>query len=311
MLLAYELRKKIEYAWYNKPMFKRISIIINPAAGQEEPILTYLNTAFHKTAIEWSVFITKKSGDAAQFAKESAESGADVVAVYGGDGTVVEVAQALMHSPTPVAIIPGGTANIMAKELGISTTTQEAIELLKEGNTIKQVDMGLCNGTPFLVRINLGFLAEMITDTDRAMKDRLGQVAYSISAIKTMRQSSLTKYQIEVDQKKIEVEGYALVIANSGNIGLENISFIPEISVTDGLLDLLVVTQLSPGAVVGAVAKTLTQNTPKIYDSWQGKEIIVTVPPEQKALLDDRVYKEVVIKAQIVPKALSIVVPEL
>ena len=74
--------------------------------------------------IEWEISLTQKSGDAERFARQAAENGADIVAAYGGDGTVMEVARGIMGLDTPLAIFPGGTANLMAVELGIPKNLQ-------------------------------------------------------------------------------------------------------------------------------------------------------------------------------------------
>ncbi len=101
-------------------MGKRVRVIINPAAGQDEPVLGILNSVFHPAGVEWDVAITLKAGDAKRFAQQAVEEGIEVVAVYGGDGTVAEVASGLIGSEVPLAIFPGGTANVMSVELGIS-----------------------------------------------------------------------------------------------------------------------------------------------------------------------------------------------
>ena len=92
-------------------MSKRVQVIINPTAGQDQAILGILNQVFHDAGFAWDVSITNKAGDARRFARAAALAGIDVVAAYGGDGTVMEVASGLIGSTVPLAIFPGGTAN--------------------------------------------------------------------------------------------------------------------------------------------------------------------------------------------------------
>src|SRR5258708_7560736 len=68
--------------------FKHIHVIINPAAGREEPVLSTLNKIFSVAEVDWDVFITKKAGDARKYAQQAVQEGVDAVGVYGGDGTV-------------------------------------------------------------------------------------------------------------------------------------------------------------------------------------------------------------------------------
>ena len=77
-------------------MTKRIHVVINPASGQDQYILNTINRVFHEAGIAWEVSITQKSGDASRFAAKAAVEGVDVVAAYGGDGSVMEVAEGLM-----------------------------------------------------------------------------------------------------------------------------------------------------------------------------------------------------------------------
>jgi diacylglycerol kinase family enzyme len=95
-------------------MAKKIHIIINPASGPPQPILNQLNDVFHPAGVEWGVSLTQKSGDATRYARQAITDGAEVVGSYGGDGTVMEVAQAVQGGQVPMAILPGGTANLSA-----------------------------------------------------------------------------------------------------------------------------------------------------------------------------------------------------
>ena len=112
---------------------KTIHIIINPASGRTEPILSIINSAMKEAGIHWDISVTKEKGDGLQLAKAAVKQGADVVCVYGGDGTVMEVMSGLMGSEVPLAILPGGSANIMASELNIPQDLKEACKLICEG----------------------------------------------------------------------------------------------------------------------------------------------------------------------------------
>ena len=76
--------------------YKKVHVIINPAAGKYEPILNTINKVFHKYEIDWQVSITKKFGDATRLAKQAIAAGVDLVAGYGGDGTQMEIANAVI-----------------------------------------------------------------------------------------------------------------------------------------------------------------------------------------------------------------------
>lgn len=94
--------------------YKSVHVVINPAAGHDEPILNVLNHVFHPAGVVWDISLTQKTGDATHLAAEAAASGVDMVAAYGGDGTQMEVANGLLGSGIPLAILPGGSGNARA-----------------------------------------------------------------------------------------------------------------------------------------------------------------------------------------------------
>ena len=181
--------------------FKKLQVIINPAAGVGRPILQALNSGFKDSGIEWDVSITHKAGDAERLAKQAVEDGADIVGVHGGDGSVMEVASALRGTTTPLAIFPGGTANVMSVELGIPNTDLDAsIDFIAKGNyTTRLIDMGWVNDRLFLLRVGIGLEADMMKSADQEIKNRFGLLAYAFSALNEMRNLMPTFYRVRVD----------------------------------------------------------------------------------------------------------------
>ena len=111
--------------------YKKIHVVVNPASGKNEPILNVLNDVFHQyDDVEWSISITKKFGDATDQAREVAQNGADLVAGYGGDGTQHEIANGIMGTTAVMGVLPGGTGNGFATELGTPKELKPAVELL-------------------------------------------------------------------------------------------------------------------------------------------------------------------------------------
>jgi diacylglycerol kinase (ATP) len=294
---------------------RKLRIIINPAAGQNTPILAQLNEVLGKE-VDWDIVLTHKAGDAMRAATELVGN-CDLIAVYGGDGTVMEVAQALYQKPTPMAIIPGGTANVMAKELGIPMDTIEALKLLKaEQPTIKQVDMGLINDQPFLIRINLGIIADIVHDTTREAKGSLGQLAYSASAVSNLTDQKSYQFELEINGSKQTLEGVALVVANSGNVGIPGISLMQDIDVSDGQLDVVLVRSSDITALLDIATTALfkTDYSREHMLHWEVQELKLRVAPQPVIIRDDRELKlpetgSSEIKIRIAPKAINILVP--
>lgn len=110
---------------------KHIQFIINPASSKAEPILSLIYEALKDSKTDWDISLTKKKVDAGGMAKKLIGK-TDLIVVYGGDGCVTSVAAALHGTKTPMAIIPGGTANVMAKELGVPADTKGALAVLHQ-----------------------------------------------------------------------------------------------------------------------------------------------------------------------------------
>ena len=290
--------------------FKKILIIINPASGHEEPILSYLNTVFKDSEIDWEVSVTKAEGDSTSIAREYVGK-VDVIAVYGGDGSIAEVAKVLYGSDTPLAIIPGGTANVMSKELGIPQNSLAAIELLK-GDTAKilHMDIASANDELFFIRVNVGIMADMVLEASREMKDKVGRLAYGIAAIQTLIKSDVDQYQLTIDGEKISKEGVALTVTNCGNIGIGDYSFLPDISIRDGFLDVILLHEANLMSVLRVAGATFFKTDSEILEHWKCKEVKIEFDKTHRFVLDDCERHADSIYIKVIPGALKVVVPK-
>lgn len=307
--------------------FERVHVVINPAAGQEEPILSIINSVFRGAGVDYDVSITKAAGDATLQARQAAEGGADVVAAYGGDGTVAEVASGLIGTNVPLAILPGGTANAMSSELNIPQTSRAAAELIcAENILVRKVDMGsLYVNTPelgdhwrnFILRVGVGFEAAMVEKAGRELKDRFGNFAYLWAAMQNLIQPQVGRYQLVIDGQEIETEGLTCIIANSGNMAQRNLSLIPGIDISDGLLDVIVIqpaglrmfTDLI-GSITGLINVDASDAEGKrAVQWWQAKEVRLVSTPAQSVQLDGEVLGTPAVSARVLPQAIRVITP--
>jgi YegS/Rv2252/BmrU family lipid kinase len=292
------------------PSFKRIHVIANPAAGQDRPFLNVLNKAFQDAQIDWDIFVTKAAGDAERLARDAVEAGADVVAAYGGDGTVAEVANGLRGSGVPLAILPGGTANVMSVELGIPGDLPGAVSLICGGGAVRAVDMGRIDDRYFMLRNTIGFTAEMTKNTDREAKNRLGSLAYLISYLREIPNIQPVKFHLTVDGEKIDIEGAGCIVANSVNLGVSGMVLAKAVDVSDGLLDVLVVQQANIGALLELAANAVGLSESLDRNHWQGRDITVESEPSQTVECDGEIINPTPLRAQVVPDAITVVVPK-
>ncbi len=292
------------------PRFKRVHVIINPAAGRDRPILKTLNTVFNDMNIDWDAFVTKREGDAERLAREAVEAGVDAVAAYGGDGTVLEVASGLRGSEVPLCILPGGTGNVISIELGIPAELEAAAALLGHDTTeIRALDMGDAGGHLFF-HLGIGIEGEMIKGADRKSKDSSGLFAYIMSALGTLRDVPTAHYKITLDGQHYETEGVNCMITNFGSVGIGGLKLSHAIDITDGLFDVIVVRRADLRTALSAAANAIASG--EIADpmlQWQGREVLIEVDPPQTVTRDGELLEIDSIHAKVVPGAIRVIVP--
>jgi YegS/Rv2252/BmrU family lipid kinase len=290
-------------------MKKHIQVIINPASGQPKPILHTLNRVFHKSSFDWDISLTKESGDARRFATQASQSGADVVAAFGGDGTVMEVAMGVLGSQTPMAILPGGTANLMSVELGIPKDLEKAATVAcDEASQVRSIDVGQIGDQHFLLRVGLGFAARKVELADRELKDKYGILAYSIAGLKALKDTKRIQYRITIDNELYEGEGLSCLIDNAGNIGIPGVAPVKGIEVTDGLLDIILIKAPIPSSADTTIITSI-KTKKDILAHWQGREIKIETDPPQSIQVDGEMLGQTPVSINIIPQAVRVITP--
>jgi YegS/Rv2252/BmrU family lipid kinase len=288
-------------------MAKKVHIVINPASGQSQPILNQINDIFHPVGVEWSVSITLQSGDATRFTQQAITDGADVVCAYGGDGTVMEVAAAVQGGETPMAILPGGTANLMSVELGIPKDLTKAAQIVVDPESvIRRIDMGQIGEKQFMLRVGVGFGGEKVRLADRELKDKWGILAYSIAGLKALKTVPVANYRITVDGIEYEAAGKTCLIDNAGNIGIQGLTASKTISVSDGLLDVIVVRDASITSLMAIGAEMAGKEREDAVKHWQGQKIIIECDPPQTVQVDGEVWDPTPLSVKVLPGVLPI-----
>jgi len=297
-------------------------VIINPAPSRRLPLLAVLNSHFRDVGIHWDVSITHGTGDGAHLARAACESGADVIGVYGGDGTVVEVASALVGTETPLMILPGGTGNLVAAELGIGRNIDRACRrICGETITTRDVDVGKLNEKYFLLRVGCGIEPGVVQDATRDLKDQFGKWAYVFAAIKRLQEQPVAEYAIRLDEREtFRGEGVACAVANAGRVGVGKLALSPTVDMVDGKLDVFFLKKANiegifklASRMVGLDEPDRVDETPgldasKLVNYWQVKKVEIRTDPELEVQVDGDVATHTPFRAEVVPKGLRVVV---
>jgi diacylglycerol kinase (ATP) len=291
-------------------MAKKIHVVINPGSGQPQPVLHTLNKVFRAAKVDWDISLTRQSGDAEKYARQAATAGTEVVAAYGGDGTVMEVARGVLGSQSCMAILPGGTANLMSVELGVPIDLEKAASIAASPNSqVRQVDMGKIGETYFLLRVGLGFAARKVRIADRQLKEKYGILAYTVGALKALQQSVPAHYRINLDGQEIETEGLSCLVDNAGNMGVAGFSAAKNISVSDGMLDVILVRDVGFKSWVAMGASLAdAMPDPNSFRHWQARQIIIHANPDQPVQVDGEMAGRTPISIRVVPQAVRVLV---
>lgn len=293
---------------------KNIHIIINPGAGKGKSILPVINASMKESGIKWEVSITHKGGDAIRLTKAAAKKGIDAIAVYGGDGTVMEVVNGLIESGIPLMILPGGSVNVLATELGIPWDLKEACALISPGaGELKTIDIGRFNSRYFITGVSIGFVADLIKNANREAKNRFGILAYVISMTTAIQKLKLTRYHLKIDGIEYEAQGLTCTVANVGNLGFTKISLDKHIDVSDGLLDVVIVRKANLNLFKLMAITLIKRERPENFElvqHWQGKEISISSSHKQVVQCDGEILEKSHLHIKIVPEAIRVLVPK-
>ncbi len=290
--------------------YKRVRVIINPAAGKDIPILSILNDVLHPAGVDWDVRITHKSGDATLLAKQAVEMGVDLVAAYGGDGTQMEVANGLLGSNVPQAILPGGTGNALAHGLNIPLGLKDAIELIIANSKRHAIDIGRIGDKIFMLRVLTGINQKDVAS--REDKNRLGQMAYVGLGIKFLTQLPDTHFHAAIDGELIEGDAVICYIMNAGSIGsMLGVTLPPigNVSLTDGYLDIYAITKrIQP---IRAISQYIfkSKNTVAGIYHWPCKEIVLETNPARDVYIDGELYGKTPFTATVLSQAHEVIIP--
>jgi YegS/Rv2252/BmrU family lipid kinase len=218
----------------------RARLIVNPVAGSARAgDLPEVLAIFERAGWQVDVVRTSRPGDATAAAAEAAADGFDLVIVSGGDGTVNEALQPLVGTRTALTVLPAGTANLLAREMGLPLRAPEAARALVDGGVVT-VDVGIASGKRyFLLFAGIGFDAAVIHAVDSELKRRLGPFSFVAASAQVMPGYNGASVQFRLDGKRRRRRHVLMaVVANTRLFALFPLT--PHARAHDGKLDVIV-----------------------------------------------------------------------
>jgi YegS/Rv2252/BmrU family lipid kinase len=293
----------------------RALLITNPAAARTAPLAVRTVTTTLQAA-GWSVEVlaTGGPGDARRLAEYGVAQGVDTVAVFGGDGTTMQAAAALVGTDVALGVIPGGTGNLLAGNLRIPAAPARAARALAQGRT-RRFDLGCMErpGGPqyFAVACGAGYDALVMAGTMSEHKRRWGIAAYVATTLKLMGELRSSTHLITIDGTEYEAHAATVLVANCGEVIPPLVQLRSGIAPDDGLLDVIAVRADSLPEAVRAVWDLLREGarSEALVGYGRGREVRVESEPVQPVQLDGEPGGVTPFEARVVPGAISIVVP--
>lgn len=282
-------------------------IIINPKSGtrSRSGLAKSVRAVFGD---DCEVAYTEYHGHATSLARQGAEAGYSRVVAVGGDGTVNEAANGLLDTGVPLAIVPYGSGNGLARHLGIPMKTDAALQLAMGGQEV-DVDCGSVSGRNFFCTMGVGFDALVSQEFERS--NRRGLMEYSRIAVSRFLNYTPTTYQIEVDGEQYEFQAFIIAVCNASQYG-NNAYIAPHASMSDGLLDITVVERGNLGSLAQAGVRLFTHSLDRshIVSCLRGARVRITRPSAGPVHIDgEALTLPAVLDIECHRSALRVVVP--
>ena len=223
---------------------RNILFIINPKSGTDRKIYIRQSIGRHidTKKYDYKIRYTEYAGHAEVIAREAATAGIDIVVAVGGDGTVNEVARALIHTNTALGIIPCGSGNGLARHLQLPIDPEGAIKMINAG-IIKSLDYGTMNGLPFFCTCGMGF--DAFVSMKFAHSGKRGLISYIENTLRETLTYKPDTYTLRFEDTEVQQRAFVIACANASQYG-NNAFIAPAASMSDGLMDITVLEPFPP-----------------------------------------------------------------
>ena len=291
----------------------RVAVVFNPATGGGDTSGRKRDTQQALEAagpdVLWLETTPEDPGQGLT-AKAVAE-GVDLVMAEGGDGTVMACVTGLAGTDVPLAVLPGGTGNLLATNFDIPADLAGAVDVALHGDRVR-LDVAAMDDDRFVVMGGIGFDAAMLRDADPKLKERVGAVAYVVSGFRNLRRRA-TRFRLRLDDRPpLERTGQGVLVGNLGRLQ-GGLTVMPDARPDDGQLDVAVLQTRTVADWLALAARVLLRRRRKDpqLETFQARRVEVHCDRRQPVERDgdplDTPRDHLVI--EVVPAALTLCVP--
>lgn len=291
---------------------KKVKFIHNPTSGIiRSPLIIrkLIETSLNNPPFEYDFEETQYKGHAHKTAKQASKKGYDAVVAVGGDGTVNEVATALLYTNTAAGIIPIGSGNGLARNMNIPLSINKAVKLLTTGK-IRTIDAGRIEDRNFFIVTGMGLDAIIGKLFDEG--NIRGPLPYFTIGFREFVYYKPEVFILKFDDKQIAVPALLVTIANQRQWGVGAI-IAPYAEPDDGLLDICIIHRVKFLYAIFHFPKIFTGKIDKVrkYERYQAKSVqIIREKPGPYHYDGEPVDAGTILNISVEPKALKIIVPQ-
>lgn len=290
-------------------------VILNPVAGQKDPeeVKAIFQKAEKNSQLEYALYETTGKEDLKEVVESAIDQGFDCIVACGGDGTVSGVVDGLAGQEVPLSILPRGTANAFATELGISKKLEDAFQLIVGPYQIKPVDLIQNGSRYYLLECSVGFTSRAIASVSREEKNKLGWLPYIWKGIRNFIGVDDIRFNMTIDGENVFLKANEVSLFNTGQIGIIDEHLINDIKLDDGRLDLYIVQSRSFWDLLAILYYRLISSPKKAphIKYWQVKHSVEIISkPVINFQADGDLMGNTPIKLKLAKEALRVIVPE-
>jgi len=292
----------------------KVLIILNPASGKNvsEPARDLITRQFTNSKIAFEIYESKKEDDLGDVIRARLKNGFELVVAFGGDGTVSDVINGLVGTHIPLGIIPAGTANLLAQELKVPLSVEDAIALIIGPHDLKKIDTMRIGKRVYDLNISSGLSATVVSNTTPENKNRFGFFAYVWVTIVKLFTLKGHYFVVTVDGKTLKYRAAEVAIFNCGIIAKSLYPKGPDILTDDGHLDVWVLNaktiQDYPWYLFQMITRRPAKHLSHFVTSEKRISIKSDVPIPVQA--DGDIIGITPIEIELLPGAIEVVVPE-
>ena len=199
----------------------KLFAVQNPVSGTQsaEQVTQKIEQLAQRAGWEAHIHLTEKGEDVPHVARSAAQSGYELLIAAGGDGTLSAVATGLHQTDIPMGILPVGTGNGLARDLGIPLNIEKALQVIFSRSAVKILDAIQVQDRFYLLNLSAGLTPRAMEETPREQKRQIGRMAYILAGLRVLGGVQPSTYYLTIDGRDIKVRASEVLLLNSMNLG--------------------------------------------------------------------------------------------